>query len=293
MPRESMVMYRSFYDSFSELPPDQYKHLMMSIASYSLDGIEPELTGMERALFILIRPQLDANETRYQNSLKGGKKKTSEKPNPNQTDTEAEPRANQDDTEIETNVNDNVSVNDNVNDTENENAYESAEDEPFSREEALNPNKQNIEQLFQQLKTAWNANCKPSCNIKNTITMNAKQRDDWRAGSSQIVNVFDTCKAIQNYGGICSSPEHKAFPDGYSMLGFLVSGVERYCDEAKPFETMRIKPASRIPEKVPSVEVPDAEKTRRMIEEIKNSGRDDGFVFDGKGAIDALRNRGS
>lgn len=141
------------------------------------------------------------------------------------------------------------------------------EEEPFSRESALNANKQSSEQLFQQLKTAWNSNCKPSCNIKSTITMNTKQREDWIAGSIQIVDVFETCKAMQNYGGICSSPEYKAFPDGYSMLGFLVSGVDRYCDEAKPFESMRIKP--KTPEKVSSVEVPPSSTTREIVDRLR------------------------
>lgn len=116
----------------------------------------------------------------------------------------------------------------------------------FSKAEALNPNIQNSEQRFQQLKTSWNANCKPACNIKSTIYMNYAQREDWNAGESQMVNIFATCKAIQNYGGIQSSKEYELDNhSGYSMLSFLVKGVEWYTDEADPWSRCRKKPAAK------------------------------------------------
>ena len=135
-------------------------------------------------------------------------------------------------------------------DTERE--EENKEEPHFSKAEALNPNKKNSEQRFQQLKTAWNANCKPSCTIRGTDTMNYYQREDWLAGESQIVDIFATCKAMQNYGGILGNPEfeiegHK----GYSMLSFLVKGVEWYTDEAKPFDRCRKKQAGPRRETVP------------------------------------------
>ena len=118
------------------------------------------------------------------------------------------------------------------------------EEPVFSKAEALNPNKKNSEQRFQQLKTAWNANCKPSCTIRGTDTMNYYQREDWIAGESQIVDIFATCKAMQNYGGVQSNPEYEIDNhSGYSMLSFLVKGVEWYTDEAKPFERCRKKQA--------------------------------------------------
>lgn len=245
MARDSMLMYRSFYESISELPAEQYKHLMTSIAAYSLDGIEPELTGMEKALFILIRPQLDANDNRYQNSLKGGRKKQDQ--GEKQEETKEEPKENQTGTESETNVS--VSLNDSVSVSENENDNPNPEKEPecvFSKTEALNPNKKNSEQLFQQLKTAWNDNCRPKCKINSTLTMTYEERQDWVVAETRIDDPFRACKAIQNYGGICASDVYKPDPGGYSMLGFLLKGVERYADDANPFEKMRIKAGPRV-----------------------------------------------
>lgn len=123
----------------------------------------------------------------------------------------------------------------------------------FSKDEALNPNTQNQEQRFQQIKTAWNANCKPPCNIRSTLTMSYTQRDEWLAGESQIVDIFATCKAMQNYGGILGNPEYEIDGHkGYSMLSFLVKGVEWYTDDAKPFDRCRKRQASKQRETVPA-----------------------------------------
>lgn len=116
----------------------------------------------------------------------------------------------------------------------------------FSKAEALNPNKKTGEQLFQQFKTEWNHNCKPKCDIIDTLHMARDEQNDWFAVKDRIDDPFKICKAMQNYGGILSSSEydidgHK----GYSMLSFLVKGVQWYTDDAKPFERCKKKPAAR------------------------------------------------
>lgn len=118
---------------------------------------------------------------------------------------------------------------------------EKERDPVFLKTEALNTNKKNSEHLFQQLKTAWNDNCRPKCKINSTLTMTYEERQDWVVAETRIDDPFRACKAIQNYGGICSSDVYKPDPGGYSMLGFLLKGVERYADDANPFEKMRIR----------------------------------------------------
>ena len=130
----------------------------------------------------------------------------------------------------------------------------------FSKAEALHQNTQNIEQRFQQLKTAWNANCKPPCNIRSTLTMSYTQRDEWIAGESQIVDIFATCKAMQNYGGILGNPEYEIDGHkGYSMLSFLVKGVEWYTDDARPFERCRKKHAGPHVTRTAMLDIPEAQ----------------------------------
>lgn len=100
--RDSFIFYRSFYESILELPEDNQKDLLLAIANYSLNFKEPSLKGLSKAVWILIKPQLDANNKRYENGKKGGRPKTKDKPKDNQTKTKSEP-------------NKNVNVNKNVN----------------------------------------------------------------------------------------------------------------------------------------------------------------------------------
>ena len=80
--REGYVFYRSFHEALKTLDPEQYKNVLMAINEYALYGTEPKLDGIEISLFLLIRPQLEANNRRYENGKKGGRPpKTKSKPN--------------------------------------------------------------------------------------------------------------------------------------------------------------------------------------------------------------------
>lgn len=107
--RDSMVFYRSFYEAIKELTTEQQGIIYNAIFSYGLDKKEPELNGVIKTIWTLIKPQIDANLRKYENGNKGGrppKDKTEPKPNNNLNETK--PKAN-------VNVNDNDNVNANVN----------------------------------------------------------------------------------------------------------------------------------------------------------------------------------
>ena len=110
--RDSIVFYRSFYEAIKEIPLEEQGVVYNAIYGYALDGIEPELNGIAKAIFLLVKPQIDANNNRYENGKKGGK------PKANQRETKAEPKPNQDETETEPNVNENENVNENVNEND-------------------------------------------------------------------------------------------------------------------------------------------------------------------------------
>lgn len=94
--RDSMVFYRSFYESLKGLSPIICAEVYDAIFKYGLDFEDPEFTEpVAKALFTLIKPQLDANIKRYENGTK--------------------PKAKQNESKTVTNVN----VNDNVNENEN------------------------------------------------------------------------------------------------------------------------------------------------------------------------------
>lgn len=71
--RDSVVFYRSFYEAIKDLPPDQFKESVKAIMEYGLDGVEPNTTGIEKTIYLLTKPQIDANNRRYENGKKGGR----------------------------------------------------------------------------------------------------------------------------------------------------------------------------------------------------------------------------
>ena len=107
MARDSFIFYRSFYEAISELPKENQADSYNVIMRYALDQEEIELTGISKAIFSLVKPQLDANYKKYEN----GKQKKSK--------TEAKQK--QTKSKKVTNVNENVNVNDNVNVNVNDN----------------------------------------------------------------------------------------------------------------------------------------------------------------------------
>lgn len=128
MERESFVFYRSFFESISCLTKEQKADCLDAIAKYALDGEVIEMDGIIKALFLSMKPQIDANTRRYANGCRGGKPKSNQnetkaEPNHNQTITKPEPKSNQNETKTEPKSNQKVTKpepNVNVNDNENE-----------------------------------------------------------------------------------------------------------------------------------------------------------------------------
>ena len=65
--RESVVFYRSFYEAIKELPDEYQLEVFRAISEYSFLGEEPEMNGISKAIFSLIKPQIDANNRKYEN----------------------------------------------------------------------------------------------------------------------------------------------------------------------------------------------------------------------------------
>lgn len=106
--RDSFVFYRSFAEAISKLKSDAERlAIYEAIIGYALDDKNPALDDVPAMAFTLIKPQIDANNTRYENGKKGGRPKTKIKPNENQNKTNLKPNVNE-------NVNVNVNENENV-----------------------------------------------------------------------------------------------------------------------------------------------------------------------------------
>ncbi len=105
MARDSFIFYRSFYEAIKEVPAEAQLQIYKAISIYALEQEEIELSGIAKAIFSLVKPQLDANYKKYEN----GK----------QTKSKSKAKNKQTESKIGTNVNDNENVNVNVNDNDN------------------------------------------------------------------------------------------------------------------------------------------------------------------------------
>lgn len=120
--RDTMIFYRSFYEAIKELPPENKIEVYDAIFSYSLDFSEPDLSGISKTIFTLIKPQLDANIKRFENG---------KKPKQKQKESETEAKQKQKESKTETNNNNNNNVNNNNNNNKNINVNNDEEENFF------------------------------------------------------------------------------------------------------------------------------------------------------------------
>lgn len=121
MKRESFVFYESYLEAILKLPKDVQVDFMLMIAEYALRGEVNETDNPYlSAMFSLIKPQVDANNVRYENGKKGGAPigNSNAKKQPKSTQNNQKQPNSTKNNQIQPNVN----VNDNDNDNDNENA---------------------------------------------------------------------------------------------------------------------------------------------------------------------------
>jgi hypothetical protein len=123
MKRESFIFYKSFYESIKELDPLDQVQIYDAIFKHQFMGEDVELKGICKSIFTLIIPQLEANNKRYLNGLKGGA------PKGNRNATKKQSKNNLELTKKQ--PNENVNENVNVNDNENVNVKEKDKKEKY------------------------------------------------------------------------------------------------------------------------------------------------------------------
>lgn len=93
MERKQFTWYRSYYDALKELPAEEFRDIVLAVCAYALDGEEPELSGVARSIFTLIRPTLEVGRSRAENRSRTEQTSLSAEQNgsrPEQTKNKAE-----------------------------------------------------------------------------------------------------------------------------------------------------------------------------------------------------------
>jgi hypothetical protein len=146
--KESFIFYASFYKAIEELDEKKQLKLYKSIMKLALENEENEkLTGIEKAIFELIKPQILANNKRYEDGQKGGR------PKKNKTTGFEKEKT----TGFE---NKKPNVNVNVNDNENENVNVNVNAEVFEKTKKQDPYINPIKSLFiSEYEKTFNTRC--------------------------------------------------------------------------------------------------------------------------------------
>lgn len=128
---DNFIFYRSFWDGVKDLPQETMLRLITALCEYALNDVEPNLTGLERAVFTSWKANIDASQKRRENGKRGGRpKKDDAIPEPVVTNekTNGFETENQWFSETKPNKKYKVNINDNDND-KNNTGKESAERE--------------------------------------------------------------------------------------------------------------------------------------------------------------------
>lgn len=117
--RDTFIFYRSFYEALKRCPDDVRLRLYDTICEYALNvGTEVHLDGIAEIVWLLVEPQLTANNKRFINGKKGGAPSESMKGNQNarktnREETDNKPKTNQNQTKNKPNNNNNNNNNNN------------------------------------------------------------------------------------------------------------------------------------------------------------------------------------
>ena len=146
--KESFIFYASFYKAIEELDEKKQLKLYKSIMKLALENEENDkLTGIEKAIFELIKPQILANNKRYEDGQKGGRPKKNKT-----TGFEKEKTTGFENKKPNVNVN----VNDNENENVNVNVNADVFEKPKKQDPYINP----IKSLFiSEYEKTFNTRC--------------------------------------------------------------------------------------------------------------------------------------
>ena len=133
------MFYASWLDAIEAMPDNVRGEALMAILVYALRGETTEKQGaMTKVIMAMVKPQIEANNKRYENGCKGGefgklggrpkKEITPNKPQENPKITPNKPQENP----YNDNVNDNYNVNDNESECE-KNAHAHTHEEIFEK----------------------------------------------------------------------------------------------------------------------------------------------------------------
>lgn len=69
---DGFVFYQEYYEALKELPDKSKLRVFEAVMNYAFRGVETKLSGIEKAIYSLIKVQLDTKKRNVENGKKGG-----------------------------------------------------------------------------------------------------------------------------------------------------------------------------------------------------------------------------
>ena len=71
MARDSIVFYRSFFEAIELQPKKLRPEIYYAFFKYAFDDESVEISDRAKSVFMLMKPQIDANNRKYENGKRG------------------------------------------------------------------------------------------------------------------------------------------------------------------------------------------------------------------------------
>lgn len=84
----NMIFFVSYYEAIKELPEEQQGVVYKAIIDYAMEGIEPNLKGLAKSVFILIKPYIDSSRKKQESGASGGNSRKKSNKDISKDDTE-------------------------------------------------------------------------------------------------------------------------------------------------------------------------------------------------------------
>lgn len=185
---DSFIFYRSFLEAIEEADETSQLQLYRAISLYALNREEPKLKGMVKAVWMAIKPQIDANFKRYINGCKGaphGKKGGAPKGNSN---AKKQPQNNPK-TTPNYNPNENYNLNDNADSVYPDAPRDIEEVKLFFREHCKAEDwESQAEEFYHSFEAVGWMSRDPNYNSETDEYDNGLPIKNWRAVASSWIN---------------------------------------------------------------------------------------------------------
>ena len=69
---KNFIFFSSYYEAIKELPVEKQGQVYKAIVDYAMEAIEPDLKGIQRSIFTLIKPYIDSSKKKQEYGAMGG-----------------------------------------------------------------------------------------------------------------------------------------------------------------------------------------------------------------------------